>query len=79
MAQKWRQQNYTKQRRNNETIANFQAQLSHELWESVFDEKDVTKSFNLLLNLFLRIFFIIVSLYLGLKTSGKIICGSHQE
>jgi hypothetical protein len=49
MAQKWRQQHYTymKWGINDDTIANFQAQLSHDLWESVFDEKDVNKSFDL--------------------------------
>jgi hypothetical protein len=44
-----------KRRINNDIIANSQARLSHELLDSVYDEKDVNKSFNLFLNTFLRI------------------------
>jgi hypothetical protein len=46
-----------KRRLSNDTIANFQAQLNHELWEPIFDEKDVNQSFNLFLNTLLRIFY----------------------
>jgi hypothetical protein len=42
---------------NNDTIANFQLQLSQETWESVFDENDVNKSYNLFLNLILRTYY----------------------
>jgi preprotein translocase subunit SecA len=59
MVQKLEQQRYTYMKRmiNSDTIANFQIQLSYESWESVFDEKDVNKSFNLFLNTFLRIYY----------------------
>jgi hypothetical protein len=40
---------------NDDAIANFKMQLSHESWESILDENDVNKSFNLFLNIFLRI------------------------
>jgi hypothetical protein len=45
---------YMKRMMNNDTIANFQSQLSQETWESIFDEKDVNKSFNIFLNIILR-------------------------
>ena len=57
--QKQVQQQYTYMKRmiNNDTIANFQLQLSQESWESVFDENDVNKSFNLFLNIILRTYY----------------------
>jgi hypothetical protein len=42
---------------NDDAIANFKLQLSYESWESIFDENDVNKSFNLFLNTFLRIYY----------------------
>jgi hypothetical protein len=42
---------------NEDAIANFKVQLSYESWESVIDENDVNKSFNLFLNTFLRIYY----------------------
>jgi hypothetical protein len=57
--QKLGQQHYTymKWMINSDTIANFQIQLSYELWESVFDEKDVNMSFNTFLNTFLSTYY----------------------
>jgi hypothetical protein len=46
-----------KQMINNDTIANFQLQLSQETWEEVFDENDFNKNFGLFLNIFLRIYY----------------------
>ena len=42
---------------NNDTITDFQLQLSQETWELVFNENDVNNSFNSFLNIFLRIYY----------------------
>jgi hypothetical protein len=51
------QSTYMKQMINNDTIANFQLQLSQGTWESVFDDNDVNKSLNLFRNIILRTYY----------------------
>jgi hypothetical protein len=48
---------YFKRNINEYTIADFQLNLSHETWELVFNENDVNKTFNVFLNIFLRIYY----------------------
>jgi hypothetical protein len=47
---------YTKRKINKYIIADFQLNLSYEMWEQVFDENDVNEISNSLLNTFLRIY-----------------------
>jgi hypothetical protein len=48
---------YMKWKINKDTVIDFKLQLSHETWEPIFDENDVNNNFNLLLNIFLRIYY----------------------
>jgi hypothetical protein len=43
---------------NDQSIMEFQLQLSYENWEEIFMEDDANISFNRFLNIYLRIFFI---------------------
>ncbi|MDR0751762.1 MAG: hypothetical protein LBF12_04160, partial [Christensenellaceae bacterium] len=52
-----RYNNCMKRMINDDAIANFKMQLSYESWESILEENDVNKSFNLFLNTFLRIYY----------------------
>ena len=48
---------YTKRKINKYTIADFQLNLSYEMWEQVFGGNDVNEIFNPFLNTFLRIYY----------------------
>jgi transposase-like protein len=48
---------YTQREINKYTIADFQLNLSYEMWEQVFDGNDVNEIFNSFLNIFLRIYY----------------------
>jgi len=48
---------YTNRKINKYTIADFQLNLSYEMWEQIFDGNDVNEIFNSFLNTFLRIYY----------------------